>query len=83
MKPYLTILLPALVGAIAGGRWLGMTILVVSAGVAEALDFAAMIVSGSLLICMAAIVYYYAGRTALVIFAATAALSALFGAVFV
>jgi hypothetical protein len=32
---------------------------------------------------MAAIVYYYAGRTALVIFAATAALSALFGAVFV
>lgn len=82
-KPYLSILLPALVGAAAGGRWLGMTILVVSAGMAEALDYAAMVVSGILLICTAAIVYYYVGRTALIIFATTAALSTLFGPIFV
>lgn len=59
-----------------------MVVLVVSAGVAEALDFAAFVVSGVLLVCMAAIVYRCVGRTALVIFALTAALSALFGPVF-
>ncbi len=83
MKPYLTILLPALVGAIAGGRWLGMVILVVSAGVAEALDYAALLVSGGVLVGLAAIVYHCVGRTALVIFALAASLSALVGPVFV
>ncbi len=81
-RPRPTILLPSLVGAVAGRRWLGMTILVVSAGVAETLDYAALLVSGGVLVALAAIVYRCVGRTALVIFALTAALSALFGPVF-
>lgn len=82
-KPYLSILLPALVGAVAGGRWLGMAILVVSEGVGEALDFAALLVSGGVLVGLATIVYNCIGRTALVIFALAASLSALVGPVFV
>lgn len=82
-RPRLTILLPSLIGAVAGGRWFGMAILVVSAGVAEAVDYAALLVSGGVLVGLAAVVYHCVGRTALVIFASIASLSALIGPVFI
>lgn len=59
-----------------------MVVLVVSAGLAQTLDYAALLVSVGALLGLAAIVYRCVGRTALVIFAATASLSALFGPVF-